>query len=230
MPSSASAPPHTSTLSLHDALPICQNSRHSSQRRPGRPGSDIGKESPPRQIFSCHSYLLLCCRHFSTFSGAMAPVRWSSGGLSPPSRSEEHTSELQSHVNLVCRLLLPHPPTPPLFPYTTLFRSARTPGTVASAAPVDPAATSERNLRRDKFSRAIATSSCAVDTLARSQARWRPSAGRAAACRRRPDRKSTRLNSSHMSISYAVFCFRTPPHLHSFPTRRSSDLPELPAQ
>src|SRR5690242_18439216 len=33
-------------------------------------------------------------------------------------RSEEHTSELQSHVNLVCR-----PPRPTLFPYTTLFRS-----------------------------------------------------------------------------------------------------------
>src|SRR5690349_12488220 len=34
------------------------------------------------------------------------------------------------------------------------------------------------------------------------------------------DRKSTRLNSSHVEISYAVF------HrdLHSFPTRRSSDL------
>src|SRR6266571_3183461 len=28
------------------------------------------------------------------------------GGLSPSPRSEEHTSELQSHVNLVCRLLL----------------------------------------------------------------------------------------------------------------------------
>src|SRR5438477_7585662 len=27
-------------------------------------------------------------------------------GLSPTGRSEEHTSELQSHVNLVCRLLL----------------------------------------------------------------------------------------------------------------------------
>src|SRR6266480_6730622 len=26
--------------------------------------------------------------------------------------------------------------------------------------------------------------------------------------RRRPDRKSTRLNSSHMSISYAVFCLK----------------------
>src|SRR5437867_2441047 len=33
------------------------------------------------------------------------------------------------------------------------------------------------------------------------------------------DRKSTRLNSSHRTISYAV-----PRHLHSFPTRRSSDL------
>src|SRR5438067_2310757 len=38
------------------------------------------------------------------------------------------------------------------------------------------------------------------------------------------DRKSTRLNSSHVSISYAVFCFPPPHHLHSFPTRRSSDL------
>src|SRR5690242_15422083 len=38
-------------------------------------------------------------------------------------RSEEHTSELQSHVNLVCRLL--RPPRSTLFPYTTLFRSRR---------------------------------------------------------------------------------------------------------
>src|SRR5439155_25266630 len=27
-------------------------------------------------------------------------------------------------------------------------------------------------------------------------------------CRRRPDRKSTRLNSSHVAISYAVFCLK----------------------
>src|SRR5690348_15513434 len=39
-------------------------------------------------------------------------------------RSEEHTSELQSPVQLVCRLLLRRPPTSTLFPYTTLFRSA----------------------------------------------------------------------------------------------------------
>src|SRR5438034_793087 len=41
------------------------------------------------------------------------------------------------------------------------------------------------------------------------------------------DRKSTRLNSSHTVISYAVFCLkRYHDHqiLHSFPTRRSSDL------
>src|SRR3989344_5307692 len=41
-------------------------------------------------------------------------------------RSEEHTSEIQSHVNLVCRLLflmIRRPPRSTLFPYTTLFRS-----------------------------------------------------------------------------------------------------------
>src|SRR5690606_36025440 len=36
-------------------------------------------------------------------------------------RSEEHTSELQSRENLVCRLL--RSPRSTLFPYTTLFRS-----------------------------------------------------------------------------------------------------------
>src|SRR5690606_34784853 len=40
------------------------------------------------------------------------------------------------------------------------------------------------------------------------------------------DRKSTRLNSSHVKISYAVFCLRSvaPSALPSLPTRRSSDL------
>src|ERR1039458_7576622 len=41
------------------------------------------------------------------------------------------------------------------------------------------------------------------------------------------DRKSTRLNSSHLGISYAVFCSGDPRDLHSFPTRRSSDLSAL---
>src|SRR5437879_4314926 len=38
------------------------------------------------------------------------------------------------------------------------------------------------------------------------------------------DRKSTRLNSSHRCISYAVFCSGQHLSLPSFPTRRSSDL------
>src|SRR5699024_6199512 len=42
------------------------------------------------------------------------------------SRSEEHTSELQSRFDLVCRLLILRcSPCYPLFPYTTLFRSVR---------------------------------------------------------------------------------------------------------
>src|SRR3990167_5659146 len=42
------------------------------------------------------------------------------------SRSEEHTSELQSQSKLVCRLfflMIRRPPRSTLFPYTTLFRS-----------------------------------------------------------------------------------------------------------
>src|SRR5437879_5457668 len=43
--------------------------------------------------------------------------------------------------------------------------------------------------------------------------------GLAAGATRSQDRKSTRLNSSHRCSSYAVYR-----NLHSFPTRRSSDL------
>src|SRR5262245_5134857 len=52
---------------------------------------------------------------------------------------------------------------------------------------------------------------------------WRFSETRAGP-RGRRDRKSTRLNSSHLGISYAVFCFDDTLCLSSFPTRRSSDL------
>src|SRR5438034_379445 len=49
-------------------------------------------------------------------------------GVEGVQRSEEHTSELQSHSDLVCRLLLEtarRPTRSTLFPYTTLFRSVR---------------------------------------------------------------------------------------------------------
>src|SRR6266511_1071071 len=50
-------------------------------------------------------------------------------------------------------------------------------------------------------------------TLFRSRAPGRPAPSRAGASRRAPraaagDRKSTRLNSSHVKISYAVFCLK----------------------
>src|SRR5690606_3870177 len=51
-------------------------------------------------------------------SGALTFGVPSSPGV-PAARSEEHTSELQSRENLVCR----RPPSSSAFPYTTLFRS-----------------------------------------------------------------------------------------------------------
>src|SRR5690242_21311300 len=71
------------TLSLHDALPIWRGSTASSGRsRATTPSSSCPSAgSPP----------------------ARSPRRCAA--CSSP-RSEEHTSELQSHVNLVCRLLL----------------------------------------------------------------------------------------------------------------------------
>src|SRR5699024_12404858 len=38
--------------------------------------------------------------------GAAAPRRLGTGGAAAPRRSEEHTSELQSRFDIVCRLLL----------------------------------------------------------------------------------------------------------------------------
>src|SRR3712207_7434020 len=88
------------TLSLHDALPIypCRGansqrtiSRVSSARRSSHRCSGATWNSPTRR-FRCQSS--------STTPGI--------GVSSPasPSRSEEHTSELQSRQYLVCRLLL----------------------------------------------------------------------------------------------------------------------------
>src|SRR5947209_17232973 len=69
-------------------------------------------------------------------------------------------------------------------PYTTLFRSD------SIAAPSAGNCGWHRR-RRIRFS-----------------ARQLANAGRASATRRARDRKSTRLNSSHANISYAVFCLK----------------------
>src|SRR5690242_21508805 len=83
--------------------------------------------------------------------------------------------------------MLRPPPRSTLFPYTTLFRSH---GDVRSRRRRDLSAIrhpQRAHHRRDPSHRARA--SVRIPTPAR-------------------DRKSTRLNSSHMSISYAVFCLK----------------------
>src|SRR5690242_21126575 len=81
-------------------------------------------------------------------------------------------------------LMIRRPPRSTLFPYTTLFRSVRR-GCGA---------------RRDK------TMAPRVLPCHGPPAESSTSAG--AAWQNLQDRKSTRLNSSHMSISYAVFCLK----------------------
>src|SRR5690606_39942507 len=103
-PFAATATTEPYTLSLHDALPISQpNGAGSLNRRTGQPrrarrslsgrGDSTGKQnrgnSPRRRSADQR-----CCEQ----SGRTAAVR--------RIRSVEHTSELQSRENLVCRLLL----------------------------------------------------------------------------------------------------------------------------
>src|SRR5690348_17985501 len=73
------APPELYTLSLHDALPICPPTQRGFE-----PTGTATPESPLHAVES----------NVSPYGYFEAP------------RSEEHTSELQSPVHLVCRLLL----------------------------------------------------------------------------------------------------------------------------
>src|SRR5690242_21383374 len=62
-------------------------------------------------------------RHHGADQGTAGQARrqgWGRARRLPPDRSEEHTSELQSHVNLVCRLLLEKKKTLEPYPDTTL--------------------------------------------------------------------------------------------------------------
>src|SRR5690242_21349654 len=83
------------TLSLHDALPICL------------PVDDVGAhaarvvEEPHRVRRARHRGHAL-----RGDEASHEPLRALVAHQEVPVRSEEHTSELQSHVNLVCRLLL----------------------------------------------------------------------------------------------------------------------------
>src|SRR5206468_10921521 len=95
------------------------------------------------------------------------------------------------------------PPSPPLFPYTTLFRSPapmpEVPNESKSNATSSPAASAPSLMRWNEEGRFPTASDCS-NRVSMSLT------GAPAAFDR--DRKSTRLNSSHDQISYAVFCLK----------------------
>src|SRR5204863_9124803 len=86
-------------------------------------------------------------------------------------------------------LMIRRPPRSTLFPYTTLFRSVQGPPC---------------GERRERAARA------GRDRAPRAGCRRSPPGARRSPTRRgrARDRKSTRLNSSHVEISYAVFCLK----------------------
>src|SRR3712207_8835992 len=89
--------------------------------------------------------------------------------------------------------MIRRPPRSTLFPYTTLFRSER-------ALPAEEVA--HRHAQR-----APGVGGCHADRLRRHEGRALLRVAERL-CRARRDRKSTRLNSSHANISYAVFCLK----------------------
>src|SRR5690606_39942074 len=91
---------------------------------------------------------------------------------------------------------MPRPPRSTLFPYTTLFRSrlATSPESMSEFSRSHVAGVSDREQRRVQ--------------ARREQGRLLLVRARGVAEPRTRDRKSTRLNSSHVKISYAVFCLK----------------------
>src|SRR2546430_8975127 len=83
--------------------------------------------------------------------------------------------------------MIRRPPRSTLFPYTTLFRSLRT-ACVGADAGLRALPVSRQRLRANGLPRAGVGS------------------------HEQRDRKSTRLNSSHSQISYAVFCLKKKKH------------------
>src|SRR2546426_8167007 len=82
--------------------------------------------------------------------------------------------------------MIRRPPRSTLFPYTTLFRSKK----ILQVWIDDPGRTYPCNSDRWRSGSVESITGCFQDQTSRT------------------DRKSTRLNSSHLVISYAVFCLK----------------------
>src|SRR3712207_8721304 len=94
-------------------------------------------------------------------------------------------------------LMIRRPPRSTLFPYTTLFRSTSSVQAMAGRLARGGGHGTDAAQRREAGFRSKALRIVA--------GRQEELCGRAMADR---DRKSTRLNSSHANISYAVFCLK----------------------
>src|SRR2546430_4535745 len=96
-------------------------------------------------------------------------------------------------------------PRSPLFPYTTLFRSSNF-GQLLEKADLDKPALEKalNSLAKDGFARVFETRKEEADPFAAEDDFDFTAPSKMPASTQ--DRKSTRLNSSHSQISYAVFC------------------------
>src|SRR5207248_10372203 len=99
--SPATAPPHTYPLPLHDALPISQHLLHANLSQVAHcPIRIVAFNFLKRRTAGSHRQHLCANRPPATNVQRRVPDHQNF------SRSEEHTSELQSPYDLVCRLLL----------------------------------------------------------------------------------------------------------------------------
>src|SRR2546426_8014701 len=92
--------------------------------------------------------------------------------------------------------MIRRPPRSTLFPYTTLFRSAH-------------------DVLLELVARLRPASAAVPQVLTRIALEQQPEHALAVFDGRMGDRKSTRLNSSHLVISYAVFCLKKKKNVYS---------------
>src|SRR2546430_10245647 len=97
--------------------------------------------------------------------------------------------------------MIRRPPRSTLFPYTTLFRSLHAPAAGRGA--------------ESRGDRAHAAVRLGIGAFADRDPPGIPAAHRPGDSR---DRKSTRLNSSHSQISYAVFCLKKKETISEIPS------------
>src|SRR2546430_8404868 len=104
--------------------------------------------------------------------------------------------------------MIRRPPRSTLFPYTTLFRSVGAPRRLPASPP--EAAPARREAMPAPIRRPPRPGVACVTRTSEYRGRANQSS---------LDRKSTRLNSSHSQISYAVFCLKKKTKLRTTPAR-----------